>query len=57
MSDEDNVLLEEDGVPTWLETPVTVTPATLPPETLPTVTRLQVLPLHTLQWEHLSAFA
>lgn len=43
---EDDLVMEDDGVPTRLETPVTTTPVVLP-----TVTRLAVLPLHTLQWE------
>jgi hypothetical protein len=53
MSKEGNIpLFEEDGVPTWLETPVTEIPTVLPPDVLPTVTRLQTLPLHRLQWEN-----
>jgi hypothetical protein len=53
MNYEDNVrLCEEDGVPTWLETPVTAIPSELPPDMLPTVTRLQTLPLHRLEWEN-----
>ena len=41
-------LQEIDGVPTWLETPVINVPSTAPP----TQTRLQVLPLNDLAWEH-----
>lgn len=44
---EDDPVMEEDGVPTRLETPVTTTPVVLP-----AVTRLPVLPLYTLQWEN-----
>src|SRR5580704_12761610 len=40
--------LELDGVPTWLETPVTDVPATSPP----VHSRPQVLPLNELSWEH-----
>jgi hypothetical protein len=41
-------LLEVEGVPTWLETPVTEVPHTSPP----VESRPQVLPLHELSWEH-----
>ena len=44
----DEPLLEIDGVPTWLETPVTDVPPTSPP----VQSRPQVLPLNELSWEH-----
>jgi energy-coupling factor transporter ATP-binding protein EcfA2 len=44
----DESLLEIDGVPTWLETPVTEVPSTSPP----VQSRPQVLPLNELSWEH-----
>ncbi len=47
MNDYDNLPLEEDGVPNWLEAPASTTP-----RELPTVTRLQALPLYSLQWEN-----
>ena len=45
---DDEPLHEIDGVPTWLETPVTDVPATSPP----VQSRPQVLPLYELSWEH-----
>src|SRR5260370_1315134 len=44
----DEPLLEVDGVPTWLEMPVTEVPSTSPP----VQSRPQVLPLNELSWEH-----
>jgi len=44
----DEPLVEIDGVPTWLETPVTDVPPTSPP----VQSRPQVLPLNELSWEH-----
>lgn len=44
----DEALLEVDGVPTWLEMPVTEVPSTSPP----VQSRPQVLPLNELSWEH-----
>ncbi len=46
MGDEPPV--EIDGVPTWLETPVTDVPPTSPP----VQSRPQILPLNELSWEH-----
>jgi energy-coupling factor transporter ATP-binding protein EcfA2 len=42
----DDIWYDEEGVPTWLETPATDVAATLP-----TVSRLQLLPLNDLTWE------
>jgi transcriptional regulator with XRE-family HTH domain len=39
--------IEEEGVPTWLETPATNVPGSLP-----TVSRVQILPLNDLTWEN-----
>jgi len=44
----DEPLPEFDGVPTWLETPVTGVPPTSPP----VQSRPGVLPLNELSWEH-----
>jgi energy-coupling factor transporter ATP-binding protein EcfA2 len=44
----DELLLEIDGVPTWLETPVREVPSISPP----IQSRPQVLPLNELSWEH-----
>jgi len=43
----DDIWYEEEGVPTWLETPAMDIPATFP-----TVSRLQLLPLDDLSWEN-----
>ena len=44
----DEPTFETDGVPTWLETPVTDVPPTSPP----VQSRLQVLPLNELSWDN-----
>src|SRR5271166_3508622 len=44
----EEILWEGEGVPTWLETPVTEVPALKPP----VHTRAQLLPLNDLTWEH-----
>jgi hypothetical protein len=44
----EEILSELDGVPTWLETPATEVPALKPPVN----TRIQLLPLNDLAWEH-----
>jgi hypothetical protein len=44
----DELPLEVDGVPIWLEMPVTEVPSTSPP----VQSRPQVLPLDELSWEH-----
>jgi len=44
----EEILSEVEGVPTWLETPVTDVPPVKPPVD----TRAQLLPLKALTWEH-----
>ena len=44
----EEILSEVEGVPTWLETPVTDVPPVKPPVD----TRAQLLPLNALTWEH-----
>jgi energy-coupling factor transporter ATP-binding protein EcfA2 len=44
----EEILWEGEGAPTWLETPATEVPALKPPVD----TRVQLLPLNELTWEH-----
>jgi hypothetical protein len=46
--ESEEILSEVEGVPTWLETPVTDVPTGKPPVD----TRAQLLPLNDLTWEH-----